>query len=62
MGGFRAAKQDSLSVSFKKPWNYLAEMPAEARREAPSEAANRLWWNVLEKVRTFYQQNPDADF
>jgi len=28
----------ALSVSFKKPWNYLAEMSAEARREAPSEA------------------------
>jgi hypothetical protein len=19
------------------------------------------WWNILEKVRTFYQENPDAD-
>jgi len=34
----------ALSVSFKKPWNYLAEMPAEVRRETPSEATNRLWW------------------
>ena len=38
----------ALSVSFKKPWNYLAELPAEARREAPSEAANRLWWTQRE--------------
>jgi len=49
----------ALSVSFKKPWNYLAEMPAEARREAPSEATNRLWWCLLEKVRTHFEQNPD---
>jgi hypothetical protein len=35
--------------------------PAEARGEAPSEAANRLWLNILDKVRTFYQQNLDAD-
>jgi len=39
-------------------------LPAEAR--APSETRgegerNRLWWNLLEKVRTFYQQNPDVD-
>ncbi len=33
-----------LAIDFKNPWNYLAEMPAEARGEAPSEATNRLWW------------------
>jgi len=49
----------ALSVLFKKPWNYLAELPAEARREAPSEAANRLWWCLLEKVGTHFRQNPD---
>jgi hypothetical protein len=48
-----------LSVSFKKPWNYLAEMPAEARGEAPSEVANKLWWCLLDKVRTHFQQNPE---
>ena len=53
-----------LAIDFKNPWNYLAEMPAEARGEAPSEAnsaVNKLWWCLLEKVRTFYQENPDAD-
>jgi len=49
----------ALSVLFKKPWNYLAEMPAEARCEAPSEATNRLWWCLLEKVRTHFERNPD---
>ena len=48
-----------LAIDFKNPWNYLAEMPAEARREAPSEATNRLWWCLLEKVRTHFEQNPD---
>ena len=41
----------ALSVLFKKPWNYLAEMPAEARGEAPSEAnhaVNKLWWTQAE--------------
>ena len=48
-----------LAIDFKNPWNYLAEMPAEARGEAPSEATNRLWWCLLEKVRTHFEQNPD---
>jgi len=51
-----------LEIDFKNPWNYLAEMPAEARGEAPSEAnhaVNKLWWCLLEKVRTHFEQNPD---
>jgi hypothetical protein len=40
-----------LAIDFKNPWNYLAEMPAEARGEAPSEAnsaVNKLWWTYGE--------------
>jgi len=51
-----------LAIDFKNPWNYLAEMPAEARGEAPSEAnhaVNKLWWCLLEKVRTHFEQNPE---
>jgi len=44
---------------------YLYFLPAEA--QAPSEARgegerNRQMWCLLEKVRTFYRENPDADF
>ncbi len=48
IGSNRRLAAGALSVSFKKPWNYLAELPAEARGEAPSEAANRLWWTMRE--------------
>jgi len=51
-----------LAIDFKNPWNYFAEMPAEARGEAPSEAnhaVNKLWWCLLEKVRTHFEQNPE---
>ena len=50
-----------LEIDFKKPFNLLAKMPAEARGEAPSEAANSIWWCLLDDVRTFFEQNPDAD-
>ena len=55
----KGLSQEKLAIDFKNPWNYLAEMPAEARGEAPSEATNRLWWCLLEKVRTHFEQNPD---
>ncbi len=40
-----------LSIDFKKPWNYIYNLSAEARGEATSEAktlTNRLWWTWAE--------------
>ena len=44
IGSNRRLAAGKLAIDFKKPWNYLAEMPTEARGEAPSEATNQLWW------------------
>jgi len=47
IGSNRRLAAGKLAIDFKNPWNYLAEMPAEARGEAPSEAnhaVNKLWW------------------
>jgi len=48
IGSNRKIKDQKLEIEFKKPWNYLYFLPAEAR--APSEARgegeiNRLWWS-----------------
>ena len=62
IGSNRRLAAGKLAIDFKNPWNYLAEMPAEARGEAPSEAnhtGNKLWWCLFEKVRTHFEQNPD---
>jgi len=47
IGSNQKIKGQKLEIEFKKPWNYLYSLPAEAR--APSEARsegerNRLWW------------------
>ena len=47
IGSNRRLAAGKLAIDFKNPWNYLAEIPAEARGEAPSEAnssTNKLWW------------------
>ena len=54
-----------LEIDFKKPWNYLHFLPAEARAAGEGEAehsSNRIWWCLLEKVRTHFEKNPQADF
>jgi DNA invertase Pin-like site-specific DNA recombinase len=61
-GSNRRLAAGKLAIDFKNPWHFLAEMPAEARGEAPSEAnssVNKLWWCLLKKVRTHFEQNPD---
>ncbi|GIW65752.1 MAG: resolvase-like protein [Candidatus Parcubacteria bacterium] len=47
IGSNRTIRDKKLTIEFKKPWDYLYFLPAEAR--APSEArgegeTNRLWW------------------
>ena len=49
IGSNRRLAAGKLAIDFKNPWHFLAEMPAEARREAPSEAnssVNKLWWTL----------------
>jgi len=51
-----------LHRQFKK-FRFVYFLPAEARAEGEGEAKNeinRLWWCLLDKVRTYYEQNPDA--
>jgi len=50
-----------LEIDFKKPFDFLAKLPAEARGEAPSEAANSIWWCLLDEIRTFFEQNPESE-
>jgi len=50
-----------LEIDFKKPFDLLSKLPAEARGEAPSEATNSIWWCLLDEIRTFFDENPDCE-
>ena len=43
----------------------LSAVARRAKEEAPSEAENANftnWLSVLNEIRTFFRENPDADF
>ena len=46
IGSNRRLAAGRLEIDFKKPFDLLAKLPAEARGEAPSEAANSIWWTL----------------
>ena len=57
IGSNRRLTAGKLAIDFKNPWNYLAEMPTEARGEAPSEARQSV--GILFKMSSdFFQQTP----
>jgi len=59
IGSNRRLAAGRLKIDFKKPFDLLAKLPAEARGEAPSEAANSIWWCLLDEIRTHFEQNPE---
>jgi hypothetical protein len=47
------------------PWKLLENFSTQAKGEIPSEAGNTNftnWLSILNKIRTFFKENPDAEF
>jgi len=62
IGSNRRLAAGKLTIDFKKPFNLLANLPAEARAAGEGEAehsSNSLWWCLLDEIRTFFEQNPE---
>jgi len=51
-----------FSFSAKNEYKLAAERRAAARREAGNSFTNSNWRYVLVKIRTYFRENPDADF
>jgi len=62
IGSNRRLAAGRLEIDFKKPFDLLAKLPAEARAAGEGEAehsSNSLWWCLLDEIRTFFEQNPE---
>jgi hypothetical protein len=58
IGSNRLLDAQTLTVSFKKPWNLLAETVAAVRNVEPVSARNSIWWRFLNNVRTGFENDP----
>jgi len=59
----RLASQ-TLFLDFKNPWFFLAETRTLSRSDAGIFSENRdftFWLSYLNKIRTYFQQNPDLE-
>jgi len=57
---FRLLRAQTLTVSFKKPFDCLAETTLAIRNTSDFSEQCSRWWCLLQKVRTFFDENPDV--
>jgi hypothetical protein len=53
----RLVRSQTLTVSFKKPWNLLAETTVAAQRAASESERNSIWWTYRESNPGFVNAN-----
>jgi hypothetical protein len=51
-------RSQTLTVSFKNPSNLLAENAVAAPSATSDSERNSRWWCLLEKARTYFDENP----
>ena len=58
VGSNRVLLAQTLTVSFKKPWNFLAENNLALQRVSDRETKSPGWWCLLDLARTHFEENP----
>lgn len=56
----RLLHAQTLTVNFKKHWYLLAETNVAVLRTAKISEQFSEWWSLLDKVRTFFEENGDV--
>jgi hypothetical protein len=59
VGSNRLLRAQTLTVSFKKPFDLLAETNLAVRSTNDVSQQCSGWWCLLEKVRTVFDENPE---
>jgi hypothetical protein len=60
VGSNRLLRAQTLTVSFKKPFDSLAESTVAVRSTNDVSEQSSIWWGLLNKVRTHFDENPSV--
>jgi len=58
----RILREREVYINPENEWKILYNLPAEARAKGEGEAEPTMWLRVLDKIRTFFRENPHTDF
>ena len=58
VGSDHLLQSQTLTVSFKKPWNLLAQTNLAVRSTGQNFSTSSKWWSLLNEVRTYFDENP----
>jgi hypothetical protein len=51
-----------VAIEPKKSWQILYNLPAEARSAEAINSQHTIWLRTLNEIRTFFSENPNAEF
>jgi hypothetical protein len=51
----RHLRDQTLTVSFQKPWNLLAQTTVAVRNTTSEKVARAKWWSLLKDARTHFE-------
>jgi len=52
----------NVAIKPKKSWQILYNLPAEARSAEATNSQHTIWLRTLNEIRTFFSENPNAEF
>jgi len=62
IGSNRFLLSQKVAIEPKKSWQILYNLPAEARSAEATNSQHTIWLHTLKEIRTFFSENPDAEF
>ena len=58
VGSNRLLRAQTLTVSWKSPWENLAKTTLAVRRAGSFSEQTSLWWSLLDRARTHFESDP----
>jgi len=62
IGSNRVLLSQKVAIEPKKSWQILYNLPAEARSAEAINSQHTIWLRTLNEIRTFFSENPNAEF